>query len=511
MAKEPAAEKADAKKSDAKKKGGGMDQLVKNQFWILCGILVITAAVVWYLGVSSLDLIYAKDVDTNDKAFKRVASLKALSGPNSPPNDNFAGKVDERRNALTGEVLKAWKSLYDRQTQLFTVNPKVQIFRDFVLMEPDDRKTLLALPANSQLNTNLQAAIQTYHNNQVLEEDFAQLFAPLNVRRPRGMDAFGKPVKGAAGGDGPPEGLVVWRAAFSPQNLMLRYDTKNAPSLDRIAVAYEDIWTFRSLFGVIMKINEKPSEDWLAVMEGSLLPSEPARKPVDQANVPIKRIDYCDVAQYAMNTSVGDTGNVQNTERQGGGSSGGLGGGEVFDPGLGAADQGAGSGFAVGNEGNEGEDKALLKNRYLDGRNAPVTDPSNPPFTEFRQMFVQLTVMMDQRLIPVLVSQCANAPIPIETRQIRINLAETDRIRRSNAEDAAGQVDKVEQSSHDAIVTLRGIVFIYTKNDPEVNQKEDFAVTEKRKLGKGADPEPARRDYGVPTRGASSATDPSSP
>lgn len=501
MAKEPAApaDKADAKKVDAKKKSPGMEKLVKNQFWILGGIALVTAAVVWWLGVGKLDAMYVADEKTNENAFKRVATLKGSMGPNSPPNARFAGKVDERRQTLTGEVLKAWESLYSRQTGLFTVNGKVSIFGNYVLMEPDDRKA--ALEANKNLASNIAAAIQTYHNNQVLEEDFEQLFAPLNIRRKRGTTAFGKPVPGAAGGDGPPEGIVVWKAAYSPTGLMQRYDTTNAPSLDRIAVTYEDIWTFRSIFGVIQKMNEKPSADWLAVMEGNLAADAKPSLPVDQANVPIKRIDYCDLAQYAMATAVSDQGNVQIADPSGGGSAaegmGGMGGMVIGDAG------GGGSAFNVGNTGAASEDEQLLKDRYLDGRNTPVGDASNPPYTEFRQMFLQLTVLMDQRLIPVLISQCANAPIPIETRQIRINLNDTDRIRRVQADDAA-QVDKVEQSPHDAVVTLRGVVFIYTKNDPPVNPNEDAAAAERRKLGEGADPNPFDRDFGIPKRGAAS-------
>jgi hypothetical protein len=196
---------------------------------------------------------------------------------------------------------------------------------------------------------------------------------------------------------------------------------------------------------------------------------------------------------------VSDQGNVQIADPSGGGAAEGM-GGMMAGGDIGG---GGGSAFNVGNTGAASEDAQLLKDRYLDGRNTPVGDASNPPYTEFRQMFLQLTVLMDQRLIPVLISQCANAPIPIETRQIRINLNDTDRIRRVQADDAA-QVDKVEQSPHDAVVTLRGVVFIYTKNDPPVNPNEDAAAAERRKLGEGADPNPFDRDFGIPKRGAAS-------
>ncbi len=492
MADKPAAaDKTDAPKAP-KKKSPGMEKLAKNHFWILTVVVVVIGAVVWYLGTGALDVAFAKDQKTAENAFTMAKRLRGMAGPNSPPNSRYAGKVDVVRRALTDEVIKAWEDLYNRQTGLFTVNPKVAIFRDFVLMEPDDRKAVI--DANQNLQSNIAGAIQTYHNNQVLEEDFEKLFEPLNIRRPRGLTAFGKPAAGkpAAPGGGAADGIVVWKAAFNPTALMQRYDTKSAPSLDRIAVTYEDIWTFYSLFGVISKMNEKPIDSWLEIMQGKT----PSAAPVDQANVPIKRIDYCDLAQYAMASAVADAGNVKIESAESAAVAGG---------GFGAvADVGGGGGlFAVGTEGSPTEDQRLLTDRYLDGRNTPVTDPSNPPYTEFRQMFVQLTVLMDQRLIPVLIAQCANAPIPIETRQVRISLNEVDKIRRVNAEDAAAQIEKVEQSPHDATVTLRGIVFIYTKNDPKVNPEEAVEVAAKRKLGRGADPKPGERDFGVPKKGAS--------
>lgn len=496
MADKPAAaEKPDAPKAP-KKKSPGMEKLVKNHFWILTVVLIIVGTVVWYLGTDALDAVYAKDQKTAENAFTLAKRLRGMSGPNSPPNARYAEKVDVVRRALTDEVIKAWEDLYNRQTGIFTVNPKVAIFRDFVLMEPDDRKALI--DANKNLQSNIAGAIQTYHNNQVLEEDFEKLFEPLNIRRPRGRTAFGNQAAGAANapGGGAADGIVVWRAALNPTALMQRYDTKAAPSLDRIAVTYEDIWTFHSLFGVVGKMNEKPIDSWLQIMQGKTPPAAP----VDQANVPIKRIDYCDLAQYAMATAVADAGNVLIQSNESAAVAGG---------GFGAVDAGGGGApFAVGTEGTPEEDKRLLTDRYLDGRNTPVTDPSNPPYTEFRQMFVQLTVLMDQRLIPVLIAQCANAPIPIETRQVRISLTEVDKIRRVNAEDAAAQIEKVEQSPHDATVTLRGIVFIYTKNDPKMNPEEAVEVAAKRKLGRGADPNPGERDFGVPKKGAGTESAP---
>jgi hypothetical protein len=211
---------------------------------------------------------------------------------------------------------------------------------------------------------------------------------------------------------------------------------------------YEDIWVFRSIFGVIHRINQRPVGEWLDILDGA----PPTNSAVDQANVPIKQINYCDLAQYAMSVATG-----------------------------------AGGGFSVGTNGTEAEDQRIVTGRYIDGRNQPVEDPSSPPFTEFKQIFMQLSVVMDQRLIPVLISECANADITIETRQVLIDLSQVDVPRKAAADEAAKVANKIESTPNDVVVTVRGVLYGYSPPDIA-------------RLGAGSDPEPSKRDYGIPKK-----------
>lgn len=482
MAEKPAA--AADKADNVKKKASGAEALVKHHFWILGAGALIAAAVVWWMGTGALAEQYEKDKRTNDQAFTIAKMLKSSGGKNTPPNESYKKTTDAIGNTLAENVKGGWESLYKRQTDLFTVNDKVKVLKDLILLEPDERKALLQPKegeTSSRLASNVAATIQTYHNNQVLEEDFAALFEPLNIRRVKGTNAFGRPVGGQPVGEGV-DGILLWKAPYSPQQLMARYDTSEAPSIDRIAVTYEDIWTFRSLFGIIAEINKRPINSWLAVMNGET----PPELPVDQGNVPIKRVDFCDIAQYAISASNMEGDKVQLAAAPSDPLAGTEGLALGDDAGAG------GSAFTVGTTGSAEEDAQLLKDRYLDGRNTPVPDPSNPPFTEFKQMFVQIRVLMDQRLVPVLIAQCANAPLPLETRQIKLALDQVDVVRKVDA--SANAVEKIEQSPHDAIVTLRGVLYIYTI--PAVD-----------KLGRGSDAEPIKRDFGIPKQGVSGATE----
>lgn len=425
-----------------------LQQFKKHQFWFFSAALLITGIVVWYQGTNELQAKYQKDKQLNDFAFNTVRPY--MQG--NPPNAKFKDLVEGRRVNVEGEVVDAHKNLFQRQMRVLNVNPKVGELGKYLIDEKFIGKDI-PLPLRD-----------TYHNNQVIDNDFRDLFSELNLRRPVGTNPVDEaPVDAKA----VPEGLVVWNVATSPRKLMQRYKTTKTPSTVRIRMTQEDLWVFRSMFSVVKQVNQRPIEEWLTVLDGG----QPQDAAVDQANVPIKQINYCDVAQYAMSSAFDRPGRTTDF------------GEKTGVPGAGAA--GFGGGFSVNTVGTEEEDRKLQEGRYVDGRNLPVPDPKAPPFTEFKQVFVQMSVVMDQRLIPLLISEFSNAPLPIETRQVLVDLKDVDVIRSVNSGEAARTINRIEQSPHDVQVTIRGIVYGYSPPDKAI-------------LGKGSDPDPSKRDYGIP-------------
>jgi len=429
-------------------------KLKKNQFWILLGIIIVVSLAVWYTAVGELEQQYAADVQRNETAFRSLQMFNVVK-TNEPPNPEYKKAVDDLREDLEVQVEAAWRELFERQRSVLKVNPRVPDLAPYLTEE-------------SHAGRDIPPAIRDiYHNNQIIEDDFRELFSMLNLRRIAGTN----PVDEQPANDGRAaiEGTLVWAAVPAPRSLMLRYKTVLTPNAARIRMTQEDLWIFRSMFGVIRSINSRPIDVWLEVLDGK----EPVDAPVDQANVPIKQIDFCDLAQYAMSAALGRPGQVEMN----------LSGGSKMGAGrMGGKGQSA---FSVTTTGSAAEDEKLAKGRYIDGRNNPVDDPSSPPFSEFKQIFVQMEVVMDQRLIPVLIAECANAEIPIETRQLLVDLNDVDLRRAANAGEAARSINKIEQSPHDVRVTLRGVMYGYSP-------------PKKENLGKGSDPEPSRRDYGVP-------------
>lgn len=495
MADKPAAPAADKGAAPAKKMNPNVEKLIKNQFWILGAIAIATAGTVWYLATGSLDAQFEKDKQITNMKFREMQALAMKQQvPNGLPSESFTAEVNKQKKKLGTQVVDAWTNLFERQTDkrskgqidYLRVNERMKDpFQKYglFLLEPDDRAAMIK--SVDGLESLVASKLNVYHNNPALQEDFEDLFKPLNLRHPKNRDVFGNEIAGQPGLGF--DGLLVWgNRGLTPAKLRDRYKTTDrAPSLDRVAVTYEDIWTFRSMFSAIASVNSKPIDVWLDVMKGK--PEGGENAPVDQANVPIKRIEFCDLAQYAMMSTFDDPGDVT-----------------IGADAANAAAQiavnagGGGGGFEVGTSGTEEETKLLLEKRYLDGRNAQVLDPSNPPYAEFRQMYVQLKVLMDQRLIPVLITECANAPLPIETRQVRISMETVDSIRKQAA--VTGNAEVLQQSPHDAIVTVRGVVYIYTKPD------EKDTPEEKQKLGKGSDPTPSKREYGIPKKGETAET-----
>jgi hypothetical protein len=68
-------------------------------------------------------------------------------------------------------------------------------------------------------------------------------------------------------------------------------------------------------------------------------------------------------------------------------------------------------------------DSMLLASRYVDAEGKPIADGSTVTSqgSEFRRLPVRMLLMMDQKWVPRMLVECANAPLPIEVKRLRIN------------------------------------------------------------------------------------------
>ena len=95
---------------------------------------------------------------------------------------------------------------------------------------------------------------------------------------------------------------------------------------------------------------------------------------------------------------------------------------------------GRGGEMGMGMEGGRGgmdpgaADAELLNNRYVNSDGAPIADAGDGNAaafgTEFKRLPVRMRLWMDQRWLPHLIAECANAPLQVEVQEVRVNVSD---------------------------------------------------------------------------------------
>lgn len=482
----------------------------KHHFWILAVIIVIVSIVVWMMAASSLAALYNTNKQAIDGAKKGLEETKR-----SPelPNPLFTQRVDGLHDDLKKQVFAAWEKLYQRQGNLLR-------WPDLDVGEGNTFNIGLMLKPTEDIPDRYRAI----YNETVLVDQWTQLFNQLRLRRQvvpeKDEDSDEQPAARGLGGPVNYEGVIVWDEELR-QAIINRYYTSGVPSSTKVRLSQEDFWLFQSLVWIINTVNGEDATDPLKAK--------------------IKEIQELDVAQWATaaaQASAKDSGKAPSRRRSGGTSSGmaggpmGMGGGGGGGPmgpgggggggpmgpggGGGGGPMGPGGGggggpmgpggpggnnaptppgggggnsqaSAAGGETKKDADTELRDGRYLDEKGQPLAAGAPEPFAEFKQVFVFMKLTMDQRAIPELIAACANAPLPVETRQVTMRMLGDD-ADGMGMQVFGGQSGGVETLANDATIELSGVIYLY--NPPDVAQ-----------LGMGQAGSPAQRSFGVPTKG----------
>ncbi|HEV7223455.1 MAG TPA: hypothetical protein VGN42_12185, partial [Pirellulales bacterium] len=364
----------------------------KYHFWILSAVVLLTGSAVWFMASDKLAKAFEADKSKIETATKALDPYNA----ENPPNALFKEKVDKLHEGVKLDVVEVWKELYEQQVRLF-VWPDL-IAADIAKLQPGEP---------------IPQRLRDFYNNNIVRDEWKRVLAEVDLRRPVG----GEPELGAAAQGGMAEmgmgagmgnqfgadaqdleGLVVWDRA-ARQAIIDRYYSDKAPSDLKVRLTQEDLWVFeQSLVAVVQLVNKG------------------ARDP---AAATIKKIEALDLAQWAIiaaNQSSATLYKPGSGQRPGGGMGGMAGGmapGMMMPPGgdgaaammqMGvdaAAPQPGGGGANPEAAAAEGAatslDAALLDGRYIDDQGKPMKDDKSGPFAEFKQMFVYMKFVMDQR------------------------------------------------------------------------------------------------------------------
>ncbi len=421
--------------------------LLRERFWVLSVVGTIVAVVCWFVSSGDLD----RQFNTNERAislaFDTMNNLNRQPvHPNQDVNQGDLAQLVEQRKI----VLEVWKELYDRQREEVLTWPEKSLKEDFI-KEIEKLEFGDDFPARKAVN-------MLNHYQNYIETRFDGL---LEIAKAFKAEERGGGSRFSGGGrsyDDDEEGggfrasmnveeqeqdyLVQW---IDQNELRAKLQFMSKPTPRLIWVTQEDLWVYETLLNVIAKTNQE---------RGATRPD----------NTAVRVIVSLQVGRAAADAS---------RQRA-----------EILMPNTAAAQQGfyGGEGDYDDEEGYGDEEEGYgeemgsldpLAYRYLDAEGRPYG--GEPEDAEFRRLPVRMRLMMDQRWIPQLLIECANAALPIEVKQLRLNPDQSGAGFGSMASRSfmGGSrvlrgMDSLEADANLADVEIRGIVYIYNKPDETV-------------------------------------------
>jgi hypothetical protein len=395
-----------------------MATLRKHYFWVLCALICIVSVTTWQMASNDLHARYETNHRVINSTFQQLNDFTPES-----PNEKYRGGLEVERNKLNDQVIDLWTEFKKQQLDKLVWPEKVAVVNQ---LAP---------------NAEIPEAIRENFVTNVVKPNLERIFEIVNIRRPKEeANNTGLVLPGMDANKGVEQiGIVEW-VSSKRQELRDRFTMNEIPSTIWVRTKMEDMWIYESLVNIIAKINE-----------GS----------TDSLNATIKRIEKLDLAQWAIYDSQKNPGADLKLKKPDAGMGGPTPSGQddslVHIPGHG--------------EQKIPADMALIDGRYIDENNHPVpaeaafsgfVDPQSvegknftsqlekhpgaggqpravkePPFTEFRQVFVDMQFVMDQRKIPDLMAACANSPLPIEIRQVLMSFYDVDTVKVAESNQAS--------------------------------------------------------------------------
>ena len=408
--------------------------LQRQHFWVLTVVAIAVALGCWWRGASALLAEYKANRSKIEAEFTAADSVK-----NKPFHAN--DKVQSAQNEQIAEQQKTvgamWKQLYDRQTAAVLKWPSnlSEEFRNYIekLTFGDD------IPPN----------LRRQYNNYIQDHfpELPKIVGALAIEEGEG-GGVGRGGGGGfnvqnflesrrnSGGRGGPEGgveqvveepdfLVIWADQQLVRDQLYPGQT---PSAKRIWKTQEDLWVYEALLTIIARTNKEAGADRFSNAAVRVIESLEVGRTAAQASRGKGRIEMVELPAAGGMVEGGDPGAMMAGEgggryAEGGGGEGYGGRGEMMEGGYGE----------MGGRGGMGTDAAaadaeLFSNRYVGVDGAPIPDPGDGSLTafgtEFKRLPVRMKLWMDQRWLPQLVAECANAPLQVEVQEVRVNPAD---------------------------------------------------------------------------------------
>jgi hypothetical protein len=370
-----------------------------QRFWVLSVVGVLVAMLSWMMASGSLQEEFAANRGKIDSKFNEMS---AISQTTYHGNKGVNEKNLEEASSIRKKVVDLWQKLYDKQREEVLKWPDV-LGEDF-LAQVEDKK--FQDPIN---DPDMQQRYWNYIKKRfdgLVEIVDAQKMAPgqagsygggdmSSLFQPDAYESTGGEMRGAPGEPEEEPYLVKW---VDQGELRQRLEFAARPTSLQIWVTQEDLWVYANLLHAIANTNKEKNATRLdnAAIKGILqlnVGQAAAAAMNERGQIIIKAADPAAGGEFA-----GEMGGMEAGREMGefAGESGML--AEGADP-----------------------DSVLLARRYVDQTGAPIPDASAGFGTEYRRLPIRMRLWMDQRWIPKILVECANAPLPVEVQRLRIN------------------------------------------------------------------------------------------
>lgn len=440
----------------------------KYRFWIICGVITILPVVGWALTTSSLK----RDFTTRKGAIEGSYSTgNGVVNTENHPNPEFEKGMDQNIAKVEGEVFGAWSHQYDQQKELLVWPEFGEDFLAAVDKYRPIEKLPFPTPKTQEIETDLRELYRDFIKGElpklakIVDARWMATAAAAGGGSGSGMEGGemdGYPGMGSGGMGGfpgmggggyggattsrdeaGPEPIVIWNPSDQSSLQSTRFDWSrrkgSTPTTLDILYAQEDFWILNALLEIIAATNDGATAPYNAV---------------------IKEISYINFGRNVGRstgqiTRVSAGGGGEGYSGMSGGMDGypGMGGGGMEEGYMGMAgmDGGADAGAAMGSGGGApaaaamgmpgsggGGDATTSKDpchyRYVDNDYQPIAadrlrtalgpenrDPEDAFLVVAKRIPIRMGVVMDQRKVHRLISECGNADLMVEVRQVRIN------------------------------------------------------------------------------------------
>jgi hypothetical protein len=390
-----------------------LEYVRKYHFWLLSVAAVGASLMGWTMARGRLSEEYKKEKSTIESTF---GSLESIRQDANPPNGKWKEEIDKLTDLGREKVASAWQSVYGEQQKVLTwpVGILGPGFSEWIKThKPGDE-----IPRDSW---------REQYRNEIVNVEFPKLVEIVEARL-QTEDADRKPQVPDAAAPAR-EYKVEWNPESQKDvQKSLKMNERDIPSSQVVWLRQEDLWVFRALLNIIRATNEGAQYSSNVKRINSLSIGVEAAKRFQEGMRP-------NHIQSLKSASDDATKEQPDTSK------------EPLAEGEPAPDAG----------------------RYVNDNGNPL-GPGVAATEQFKRLPVYLNLEMNQNEITKLLTNCANYPLPVEVKQLRINPdLESKQSSKANMPKGASNepinLSPTARGPLDVTVEIHGIIYIFNPPD----------------------------------------------